>query len=32
MLELWPFALLEGNKNMKLHAISATMADGVRNI
>jgi hypothetical protein len=30
-IELWPFALLEGNKNMKLDAISATMADGLRN-
>jgi hypothetical protein len=31
MIELWPFALLEGNKNTKLDAISATKADGLRN-
>jgi hypothetical protein len=30
VLELWPFAMLEGNKNTKLDAISATMAEGVR--
>jgi hypothetical protein len=30
VLELWLFAMLEGNKNMKLDAISATMAEGVR--
>jgi hypothetical protein len=30
VLGLWPFAMLEGNKNTKLDAISATMADGVR--
>jgi hypothetical protein len=31
MIELWPFALLEGSNNMKLDAISATKADGLRN-
>jgi hypothetical protein len=30
VLELWPFAMLEGNKNTKLDAISAIMAEGVR--
>jgi hypothetical protein len=30
-LELWLLAMLAGNKNTKLDAMSATMKDGVRN-
>jgi hypothetical protein len=31
VLELWLLAMLAGNKNTKLDAMSATMKDGVRN-